>query len=267
MPVSKCPMCLEVKELVSSHLIPAAIYDYCRSGDESPIRVADGVVMQTDRQVQAPLLCSCCEQMLNQCGETWANPKFARLGGRFPLYEMVTAVPPLFADLHSTAMNPLVDREKLTHFALGIFWKASIHSWRGGDHLPSIGLGPYSDSIRQWLHGESSFPEHVCLTINVARPERAPIVFRPPLETRIKGVRFFSFVVPGAVFILNTGKTIPEEVKACCFWCSAQHGIFVSDDITNQIWIRVGKEFHESRKSQSYLRGKSRRAKSRAARE
>jgi hypothetical protein len=149
MPVQKCPMCLEMKDVMSSHLIPAALYDYCRAGDERPVRIGDGVVMQTDRQVQAPLLCSSCEQVLNRGGETWANSKFARLGGNFPLYEMITAVTPVVPNLYPTASNPLIDREKLTHFALGIFWKASVHSWRGRDKTPLIGLGPYSDSIRK----------------------------------------------------------------------------------------------------------------------
>jgi hypothetical protein len=51
MPVQKCPLCLQVKNVVSSHLWPAAVYDYCRSVDgESPVRVGDGVVLQTDRR-------------------------------------------------------------------------------------------------------------------------------------------------------------------------------------------------------------------------
>jgi hypothetical protein len=265
MPVQKCPMCLETKEVISSHLIPAAIYEYCRSGDESPVRVGDGVVMHTDRHVQAPLLCSSCEQTLNRCGETWANPRFARLGGPFPLYEMITAVAPVVPDFYPTANNPAIDREKLTHFALGIFWKASVHSWRGGDKRPSIELGPYSDSIRRWLRGESGFPKHVCLSMNISRPDSAAIICRAPVETRLEGLRFFSFIVPGAIFILNTGKTIPDEIKALCFWSSAEHCIVVSDGITEQIWMRIGKDFHESRKSQGYLSAKDRRLKSRVA--
>jgi hypothetical protein len=264
MTIQKCPMCLETKEVISSHLIPAAIYDYCRSGAEKPVRVGDGVVMQTDRQVQAHLLCSACDQMLNKHGETWANTKFARSGGSFPLYDLITEVPAIEADFYSTTKNPKVDREKLTHFALGIFWKASVHSWRGGDKTPSIELGPYSDSIREWLRGESGFPNYVCLSIGISRPQTAAIVFRPPVETRVDGTRFFSFVLPGAIFVLNTGKTIPSELKALCFWSSPDHVIIVSDDITRQIWMRVGKDYHESYKPPKYLLGKARRAKSRS---
>jgi hypothetical protein len=261
MPVQKCPMCLGTKNVISSHLIPAAIYDYCRSGDERPMRVGDGVVMQTDRQVRAPLLCNSCEQILNRGGETWANSKFARLGGAFPLYEMITAVKPVGPNLYSTANNPLLELEKLAHFALGIFWKASVHSWRGRNKTPLIELGPYSDAIRIWLRGESGFPNHVCLSMNVSRPQNAAIVFRWPVETRVDGVRFFSFVLPGATFILNTGNRIPYELEATSFWPSADHCAFVSDNITKQIWMRLGKDYHESRKSQAYLRGKSRRSK------
>ena len=80
MPIQKCPMCLETKSVVSSHLYPAALYDYCRNSvGESPMCVANGVVMVTDRQVQDYLLCLECEEVLNKGGETWVNPKLATI--------------------------------------------------------------------------------------------------------------------------------------------------------------------------------------------
>jgi hypothetical protein len=258
-------MCLETKEVISSHLIPAGLYDYCRSGNEKPVRVGDGVVMQTDRQVQAYLLCSDCDQLLNRSGETWAIPKFARTDGGFPLYEMISAVAPVEPDLYATANNPLIDREKLTHFAMGIFWKASVHSWRGSEKAPLIELGPYAESIRKWLRAESDFPQHVCLSVGLSKAHNAAIVFRAPLETRVEGARLFSLVLPGALFVLTVGKTMAAEYKTVCFWSSLEHYVVVSDELTAQLWMRVGKDLHESRKTERYLRGKDRRLNTKAA--
>ena len=51
----ECPLCLLEKALVRSHLIPQAIYDYFRSRDgTSPVRVGDGVIMHSDRQIEGP---------------------------------------------------------------------------------------------------------------------------------------------------------------------------------------------------------------------
>ena len=65
MPIGKCRMCLHEKTLVRSHLMPAALYDYCRKGEHRPIKVGGGFVMPTDRQTQDYLLCEDCEDVLN----------------------------------------------------------------------------------------------------------------------------------------------------------------------------------------------------------
>lgn len=267
MPVQKCPMCLEEKEVVSSHLMPAALYDYCRTATDKPVRVGNGVIMHTDRQLQHDLLCLDCEGVLNRGGESWANRKFASIKDGFRLYDLVTSVPPEFQDAdgawYSAANNSLIDVEKLAHFALGIFWKASVHPWRAHERTPMIELGPYSEAVRTWLRGETSFPKHVCLSVVVSRPEKALITLSVPVETRTNSWHTFFFNVPGAIFILNTGKDIDPEMRATCFHESLSHPILVSDHVTAQLWMRAGRDYAESRKSNGYLKAKAKRAKAR----
>jgi len=140
-------MCLQETELVRSHLIPASIYDYCRTANASPVRVGDGVVMPTDRQTQAYLLCTPCEGILNRGGETWTNTKLATVEQTFPLHDLLMNAHAAFEDanggIYFAAGNPEFDFQSLTHFAMGIFWKASVHSWKGGEKDPRIELGPY----------------------------------------------------------------------------------------------------------------------------
>jgi hypothetical protein len=147
-------MCLETTNVVSSHLHPSSLYQLFRSSeDASPIRVGDDVVMHTDRQMQDYLLCPRCEDILNKGGETWTIPKLATVEHNFPLYDILTKCPPAGQDktwaLHFTAENPEIDVEKLTHFALGIFWKASVHPWKGTEKSPMIQPWP--------LLGQNSF--------------------------------------------------------------------------------------------------------------
>ncbi len=188
--IQQCPMCLEVKPVVKSHLMPAALYNYCRSETGSPTLVIDGVAMVTDRHLQAYLLCNDCEDVLNKGGESWALDKFARIERTFPFYELLKKGPAAFEDdrgaLFYTSLNPHIPVGKLTHFAMGIFWKAAVHSWSGSTKEPMIALGPYAESIRVWLLGESAFPRHVYLSVNAAPSAKAQIVFHQPHKHNLR---------------------------------------------------------------------------------
>src|ERR1700722_487881 len=222
MPIQKCPMCLETKDVVSSHLYPAAMYAYCRNADdESPMQVANGVVMQTDRQVQDYLLCLECEDILNKGGETWVNPKLAPVKQGFLLYDLVMKGPAAFQDgnggTYYAAQNPQIDVEKLTHFAMGMFWKAAVHTWRNGREKIRIELGPYTEPIRLWLRSEGSFPRNVNLAVAVARAENTLVVMTGPVKQSTKRWQSFSLQVPGLLFTLHVGKLIDLELRNCCF--------------------------------------------------
>src|ERR1022692_1112555 len=129
MPRGLCKMCLSDKELALSHLMAAALYDYCRNPECSPIRVG-GKAYPTDRQIAEHLLCRDCENVLSRGGETWVTPKLARMDRSFPLFELLTKQPPALseggADVYCAANNPEIKAEKLAHFAMGMFWKAAV---------------------------------------------------------------------------------------------------------------------------------------------
>jgi hypothetical protein len=45
MSIQKCPMCLQTGLPVSSHLYPAALYNYCRNAEHvSPVMVGGGII-------------------------------------------------------------------------------------------------------------------------------------------------------------------------------------------------------------------------------
>lgn len=250
-------MCIQVKPVVKSHLIPAALYSVCAPEGESPIKVADGVVLPTDRQTWTYLLCEKCEDILNSGGETWTIPKVATIEGRFPLYELLESVPPVLCEgdlaVYSARTNPAIDVEKLTHFAIGIFWKASVASWKADDKEPMINLGPYADELRGWLTGETAFPRHICLSVSVSKPGEALITLNAPVRTECKECPTYLLHVPGILFLLSVGRRVPMEMmRLTCFHRSPDRPIFVSKDIIGQYGGMLGAQFRDSRKTMAY---------------
>jgi hypothetical protein len=163
MPIQKCSLCLETKNVVSSHLIPRAMYEYCRPRGGNPIAISSELVIESSRQVKDYLLCLDCEELLNDGGETWLMPHLAQREGPFPFHDLLTKVGPAIVDSdvkgYASAHNPDLDPEKLAHFAMGVFWKSAVHSWRGNSKETLIDLGPYAEPVRTFLRGETLFPE------------------------------------------------------------------------------------------------------------
>lgn len=235
MPIAKCPLCLQEKPIIMSHMMPSAIYDYTRGPSGHHISMTPNLVIETDREVQSPLLCRECDNDLNRYGETWLLPLLARIDGTFPFYDLLTKIPPDAVDNgtagYAAARNPEIDAEKITHFAIGVFWKAAIHSWRGNTCDPVIDLGPYTERLRTFLRGETSFPERVALTIGVLTPSKAQktISMTQPYRGSNRDWHNFLFYIPGIEFAISVGKAVGEERRGECFYTNPLHPIYVID--------------------------------------
>lgn len=230
---TRCPLCLEDKQVVSTHLIPQAMYDYCRTGDSEPVLMTSKIVMQTSRQVQHRLLCGDCEDALNKGGETWLLPLLATIDGRFPLLDIIERFEPDVPDgdlrAYAASRNPAIEIDKLIHFAMGVFWKASIHSWEGGNQTPRIELGPYRESVRTFLGGETPFPKNMGLVLGVQPREKALVSFSLPYRNPEREFHGFTFHVPGIVFVLSVGKNLGRNMPLMCFATNPAHPILVAD--------------------------------------
>lgn len=245
--------------------MPAALYDYTRSGSHRPVRVGGGVVMPSDRQTQDYLLCGDCEDILNRGGESWCLPLFATMQRSFPLYDLLKRQSPDFAEdgleVYFAAKNPEIREDKLAHFALGIFWKASVHPWRGDTREPRIELGPYSEHLRRWLKGDEPLSEFIVLTMSVSVPLRVQITFSDPYEGENLDGHSYVMHVPGILFMMHVGKNLPSETRAACLWHSDSHPIMVSDKLTDQVEQIYVKSFVAARKTNAFLRAKAARDK------
>jgi hypothetical protein len=231
-----CKLCLQNKPLQESHLIPAAVYKRFYSPSHpnpNPMLISSRGVIQTSRQTKTHLLCNECEDVLNRNGEKWVLPRIANVDKSFPLFDMLTKVSPDCVlpniSAYSASRNQEINVAALTHFAMGIFWKASVHHWQGRDNTPQISLGPYSEELRKFVLDPSgnAFPEHVTLMIALLLPSNVPLLTNIPVRGPSgDGFRNFKFYIPGVQFILSVGKTVSYEV---CFHNNPLHPICVQD--------------------------------------
>lgn len=248
--------------------MPAALFGYCRVKGFGPLSIVDGAVFPNDRQTQFPLLCESCEDVLNRGGESWLLPKLVTYDRKFPLYDLLTKCPTLFSEedlaVYSTAANPEVKTEMLEHFALGLFWKASVHSWRGQTMLPSIELGPYSESIRRFLLNESGFPENVCLAVSISTQPHAQIMIVAPYEGKRQTCRGHITQVPGVFFLMSLGKEMPEAAEGLCIHRSPHKPITVSEHLSNVVQDSFDRVFQDARKTLAFLEYETRMDRARA---
>ena len=260
MPVKKCPLCLETKNVVVSHMMPAAMYDYCRPPGGHNLSVSSDLVIESDRQLKHSLLCNDCEQNLNRGGETWILPLLARYKGPFPFHDLLTKIAPDVVDgdvkAYAAARNPEIDCEKIIHFALGIFWKAGVHSWNRSRTAPLINLGVYAEPIRRFLRGEQGCPESIALTIGVLPPPVELISFHNPYRGSNPSWPNFLFYVSGIEFALHLGPPVDSGIRESCFATNPLHPMMVLDfsptikDILSEVW----KKAHKAKNVEKYLK-------------
>jgi len=196
--------------------------------------------MQSSLQLQHPLLCKECDGgILSREGESWVLPLLATAEGKFPFHDLLLEGTPGGSDgdskMYAASGNPKIDVAKLTHFAMGVFWKASVHSWRGDETEPLIQLAKYGELARVFLLGRAPFPAKMALVVGVIPPPVKTIGFCYPYRGSASGYHNFLFFVPGIEFALLVGNTIPSDLKQTCFASHSLHPIVVSDGISGSI--------------------------------
>jgi len=142
--------------------------------------------------------------------------------------------------IYGVGKNSYIDVPKLSHFAMGVVWKASVHSWAGDRKMPMIELGPYGDRVRHFLLGTGRFPAHMSLHVMVAPKDHALVTIGQPYRGRAKAYRNFAFYVPGIQFVLYVGRQITDAIKQLCFYGNPSHPIVVYD--TSERFFNIMRE-------------------------
>ena len=213
--------------------MPAALGDFCRPPGGHAIVVSPEIIIESDRMLHDHVFCQDCEDIFNKGGETWILPLLARLNTGFPLYDILVKQPPsqVFGEtkVYLAAKNPEIQADKLIHFAMGIFFKGTVHSWSGNSTELWIDLGPYIEPLRTFLLGETFFPERMFLTAGVLPWPHRAIEFCYPYPDPT-GKKFnYRFHACGVQFVLEVGKTVTAESRTGCFASNPFHPVLLTD--------------------------------------
>jgi hypothetical protein len=140
----RCRLCLKIKPLQKSHLLPKSLFRLLRvqsAKNPNPVMFTRKAAWATSTQLADRLLCSDCEQLFHGNGEDWVLRHCFRGKGRFRLREMIAEVRPVSLNVAGlpfspsqatfvpTHMVPGMDIEKLGYFAASVIWRAGVHKW------------------------------------------------------------------------------------------------------------------------------------------
>jgi hypothetical protein len=230
-----CKLCLtQNADLRESHFTPRSLYALVRSENHPPVRFTRKSIYPTVVQTKHPLFCGVCEQLLSREGENWLVPLLSKLGGSFPLRDRLMKVAPIYRDanmaLYPTAENPEIDYQKLMHFAIGIFYKAAVHSWVKDCTKPHIEIDDEDiESMRLFLLGEAPLSTRiaVCLAVDSSQVV-LPAVIEPYYLEDADFTRY-AFYVPGVLAHLVIGEGAQDRMSVNCINADPRRPILLEE--------------------------------------
>jgi len=201
-------MCGLEKPLADSHLMPASTYRGIDKGTGAPFLATNEAVLSSNKQLKAHLLCDDCELILSAGGEDYMVPLLGTFGKKFPLYDLLKqhaghhTLRPCMDEFY-VRDGSSIDGKKIAHFAIGIFWKASVHHWKMGNNDETyIELGDFKEPLRRFLTGSIAWlGREYSLHIYISKPEHLNMLrIVPPAPYRSSpGTNAFQFTVPGII--------------------------------------------------------------------
>jgi hypothetical protein len=248
--VGECALCHQMAQLQKSHLIPQGIYKNLNepsSAYRNPILVTSSKTVQTSEQVKDYLLCSACELLFQQRGEDWVMKNGPRRG-RFLMREALTRSPNFGSveagDIYKDPFDEAFDLEKLIYFGASVFWRVSVHHWRGLEHLMTRAKLPESseEALRTFLLHEDQFPTDLVMLISISKTEPLPHLTHPSPMLRSKEggpeIAGYAFMIPGLQFRVLCGDLSTDMLRGSA--AVPPHAVFLTDRIEAE--VRAGAE-------------------------
>jgi len=233
-----CKLCGSTARLCKSHYLGKALYRL--SGEyqvNHPVVFTPKVIAATPRQMWNHLLCEVCEKRFNNYGEATALGLLYR-GDRFPLLERMRLAVPISREATVTRFSGRdmgIDAERLAYFALSLLWRGSVNVWKTLEgQTTSVALGVYEEPIRQYLVGETSFPEDAYVIVTACIDLGSQCMILAPWEIPVDGgvYRQFEILTRGLWFRIVLGKEVPAGLSNLCTVHSSKQIMFTMDCTT-----------------------------------
>jgi hypothetical protein len=242
-----CKLCRKRKLLCRSHYLGKAVEKLCRESGEDAVMMTPKVVMATQRQLWAHLLCLDCEGRLNKFGETPVL-KLLDTGSGFRLLDWMhlaleLKIEPNTVSFSGSAMG--VDTDAIAHFALGILWKGSVHKWPTVEQqTTSVVLGPFKEPIRRYLLGKGEFPKGVYVLVGACEDKGSRgMVFAPHLVNGSRN-RMFGILIRGIWFHIITDMNAPSGTRNLCCVQSDKRVLHLED--CTERFLDAGRHIHKT---------------------
>lgn len=235
-----CKLCLSEAELQDSHLLPKAAYRIIQESDgDPPVITKPTVSMHTNEQMRDYVLCRDCEQRFSRNGEQWVMEHCFRNEAGFKLKELLDSSTPLMENkltVYSAAAVPKIDMDRLTYFAASVLWRASIHDWKSGkDKVRRLYLGKYTEELRHYLLGETTFPKNVVIWLSVIPEQKLWCAATPPYGDRMNECWEYRFPFLGIFFTIFLGARIDPVIRHMCSFRSVEQFVFSGEPATEMV--------------------------------
>lgn len=241
-----CKLCLQDRELRESHLMPRSLYRKARGsgekGNQDPYLMRKDGGKQTSYQVKDYVLCGDCEQLFNKNGERYVLELVAKRNGDFPLIGELKRISPDIREAewvsYSITSTPNIDRAKIAYFAISVFWRASVHSWKHEDgEVVRIDLGKkYNEELRKYLLGETPPPKNASLIVTVCTDLLNRMTFFEPQENQKHKDRSFVFLARGLMFFFRMSNTLVPYQRRISIVNESHGWITVRDCGKHPVW-------------------------------
>lgn len=212
-----CALCEEEKELQDSHLIPRGVYKKVMKAHDSKLIKAtmdEKNIRYDGRHLTHHLLCSDCEQALNNGGEKTIIPLLFDKDN-FPLLDQVRSIDGYSDDGEFVTIDfELI--ESHWHFFVGYCWKESVFDWhmKGEDDAePSVylSLEPFHREIQDYLLGAGALPGNFRMALIVYRDAGAQNGTGTAAISR--DLKWYNWIAPGIRYELYTDDYPPKYAE------------------------------------------------------
>ena len=229
--------------------MPRALYKMARGsgrkGNQDPYVLSAKARKSSSHQIKDYVLCRDCEQRFSKNGEDYVMRLVTKRDGKFPLLDMLNAIPPTMKmpkwSTYSASQTPEIDRAKIAYFALSVFWRASVHTWEqeSGEKVRIDLGGKYNEEIRRYLLGETAIPARASLLVAACTDEVSQKTFFTPEENSKVRDRSFGILVRGLFFLFRITKTPAPWQAGLSMVNNSREWILVWNCFEQAIW-RLG---------------------------